>query len=70
MSRKQAKSRTVTYRTIEVNALDLARLLDWCDQSYVLPNVGAPVSIRDWEWYKSAYESVSLDFHRLVNRTM
>lgn len=50
------------YRTVEVSCFDLARLLDWCDQSHVSSSDAGRISITETAWYGEAYRSVSAAF--------
>lgn len=56
---RQPKS---AYKTIEVSCFDLARLLDWVENSTMPDKCGAPVSILDVPWYRDAYRSIELAF--------
>lgn len=51
------------YKTVEVSAFDLARLLDWCENS-VLPlnSDDSTIGISDIEWYRDAHRAISLAF--------
>lgn len=51
-----------TYRTVEVSCFDLARLLDWCEQSHVSSTDAGRISITESAWYGEAYRSVSAAF--------
>ncbi len=50
------------YKTVEVSCLDLARLLDWAENSTMSNQKGSPVSILDMSWYRDAYRSIELAF--------
>lgn len=50
------------YKTVEVSCLDLARLLDWAENSTMSNQKGSPVSILDASWYRDAYRSIELAF--------
>lgn len=50
------------YKTIEVTCLDLAKLLDWIENSTMPGKDGIPVSILDVPWYRDAYRSIELAF--------
>ena len=57
---RQPKS---AYRTIEIPCLDLARLLAWCDNSFMrLNSDSSTLRIQDVEWYRDAYLSIELAF--------
>lgn len=55
----QAKSAS---KTIEIPLMDLARLLDWAENSAMPGKSGAPVSILDVPWYRDAYRTIELAF--------
>lgn len=64
----RAVKSTSAYRVFEVSCLDLARLLDWCDSSFIRRNSdGSTIGIRDIEWFRDAYDSVNQAFARLIN---
>lgn len=54
------------YKTVTLSCLDLARLLDWCDQSTVRTQSGKHIPITAMPWYSDAYRSASDDFCRQV----
>ena len=64
-SHQAVKSKSA-YKLIEVSCLDLARLLDWCENSTMIPRSGPMIGIRDTDWYREAYDSVSDDFSSFI----
>lgn len=54
------------YKTVTLSSLDLARLLDWCDQSTVRTQSGKHIPITAMSWYSDAYRSASADFFRQI----
>lgn len=64
----QAVKAKSMYRQIEVSCLDLARLLDWCDNSVVLRQDGSTFGIHDSVWYRDAYVQVEHDFAQLISK--
>lgn len=54
------------YKTVEVSCLDLARLLDWVENSTMSSKSGVPVSILDVPWYRDAYRSIELAFWAVI----
>lgn len=55
------------FKTVEVSCLDLARLLDWCDQSFVESPSSGRVSIQETAWYREAYHSALAVFHEALS---
>lgn len=53
------------YRSIKVSCLDLARILDWCDESRLVTKSGRLARItQDPYWYGEAYRNLVADLHR------
>lgn len=59
---RSSKSKSA-YKTVEVSCFDLARLLDWCENSVMhLNSDGSTIGISDIEWYRDAHRAISLAF--------
>lgn len=62
----QALRSKSAYKLFEVSCLDLARLLDWCENSTMQAQSGETIRIRDTAWYREAYDSASIDFSQFI----
>lgn len=56
------------YKSISVSCLDLATILDWCDQSCVITQSGRPARITDYPgWYGAAFRDLAAELHRQLS---